>query len=103
MSNTEWMATGRRKSASARVRIKPGTGNITVNKLKVEEYFGRPTAVMVLKQPLELTEMLEKFDVHVNVVGGGRADRLAPSVTASHARSRSSTPSFAPRSSEPAS
>lgn len=73
MSNTEWMATGRRKSASARVRIKPGTGNITVNKLKVEEYFGRPTAVMVLKQPLELTEMLEKFDVHVNVVGGGKS------------------------------
>lgn len=73
MANTEWNATGRRKSASARVRIQPGSGNITVNKLKVDEYFGRPTAVMVLKQPLELTETLEKFDVHVNVAGGGKS------------------------------
>ncbi|MFT4704938.1 MAG: small subunit ribosomal protein S9 [Bradymonadia bacterium] len=53
--------------------MSPGTGNIVVNKLPVEEYFTRPTSVMVLKQPLELTEALEKFDFAVNVRGGGKS------------------------------
>jgi small subunit ribosomal protein S9 len=73
MSIQENLATGRRKSASARVRLRPGSGNIVVNKLPVEDYFTRPTSVMVLRQPLELTEMAEKFDIHVNVVGGGKS------------------------------
>lgn len=73
MSIQENLATGRRKSASARVRLRPGSGNIVVNKLPVEDYFTRPTSVMVLRQPLELTETAEKFDIHVNVVGGGKS------------------------------
>lgn len=73
MAIQENLATGRRKSASARVRIRPGSGNIIVNKLPVEQYFTRPTSVMVLRQPLELTEMADKFDIHVNVSGGGKS------------------------------
>jgi small subunit ribosomal protein S9 len=69
--STEFRATGRRKSASARVRLRPGTGEIIVNKREVSEYFGRPTAVMVLKQPLEACEVQGQFDVFVNVAGGG--------------------------------
>lgn len=69
---TEWLATGRRKKASARIRLRPGSGNITVNGLDVDEYFGRPTSVMILKSPLVLTEVAEKFDIVVNVSGGGK-------------------------------
>ena len=72
MAVQEWTATGRRKGASARVRLRLGTGQIFVNKLPVEEYFGRPTSVMVLKQPLVTSELDEKFDIHVNVKGGGK-------------------------------
>ncbi len=64
-------STGRRKTSSARVYLKKGTGNITINKRPIEEYFGRETARMVVRQPLETVEMLEQFDVNVNVVGGG--------------------------------
>ncbi|OAJ34978.1 30S ribosomal protein S9 [Piscirickettsia salmonis] len=63
--------TGRRKSSTARVFVRPGTGNITVNKRSLDEYFGRETARMVVRQPLELAEMTEKFDVYVTVSGGG--------------------------------
>jgi len=69
--STEFRAIGRRKSATARVRIRPGSGQIVVNKREVAEYFGRPTAVMVLRQPLVATELGEKYDVFVNVRGGG--------------------------------
>lgn len=69
---TEWLATGRRKKSSARVRLRPGSGNITVNGHNVDEYFGRPTSVMILKAPLELTEVGDKFDILVNVSGGGK-------------------------------
>lgn len=69
---TEWLATGRRKKASARIRLRPGSGNVTVNGLDVDAYFGRPTSVMILKSPLVLTEVAEKFDVVVNVRGGGK-------------------------------
>jgi len=72
MSTTEWSATGRRKSATARVRIRPGSGQIVVNKQEVEAYFSRPTAVMILRQPLEATQLSEKFDIFVNVRGGGK-------------------------------
>jgi len=68
---TQYYGTGRRKTSTARVFLRPGTGSIVVNKKPVDEYFGRETARMVVRQPLELTESLEKFDVIVNVVGGG--------------------------------
>ncbi len=63
--------TGRRKSSSARVYLKPGTGQIVVNKRPLDQYFGRETARMVVRQPLETTNMLNSVDVVVNVAGGG--------------------------------
>jgi len=66
-------ATGKRKTASARVWIKPGSGVITVNKRKFEDYFVRETSQMIAKQPLELIEVVDQFDVFVNVRGGGTA------------------------------
>ena len=65
--------TGRRKSATARVFIKPGTGEITVNKRRFEDYFQNETHRMVIRQPLHLTDSVGKFDIHVNVDGGGPA------------------------------
>lgn len=65
--------TGRRKSATARVYIRPGTGEITVNKRKFEDYFQNETHRMVIRQPLHLTDSVNKFDVLVNVDGGGVA------------------------------
>ena len=65
--------TGRRKSSVARVFIKKGTGQITVNGKPVEQYFGRQTSIMIVKQPLALTNNLETFDVQVNVNGGGES------------------------------
>ncbi|RME49301.1 MAG: 30S ribosomal protein S9 [Deltaproteobacteria bacterium] len=66
-----YYATGRRKTSVARVWIWPGSGKMTVNKRPVEEYFTRETAKMILKQPFEITDTLNKFDVMVNVRGGG--------------------------------
>jgi small subunit ribosomal protein S9 len=65
--------TGRRKSATARVFIKPGTGEITVNKRKFEDYFINEVHRMVIRQPLHLTDSVGKFDILVNVDGGGPA------------------------------
>lgn len=74
MSNiTEWYATGRRKTASARVRLRPGSGKIIVNGEEVDAYFGRPVSVMILREPLVLTEMTERFDLIVRVSGGGKS------------------------------
>jgi len=64
-------ATGRRKESVARVRIKPGSGNITINGRTLEEYFGRKTSQVVVKQPLALTNTEDRFDVLANVKGGG--------------------------------
>jgi small subunit ribosomal protein S9 len=64
-------ATGRRKTAVARVRLVPGNGAITINKRSIDDYFGRPTLRMIVNQPLELTSTKGNFDVKVNVVGGG--------------------------------
>ncbi len=66
-----YYATGKRKSSIARVWIKPGTGVITVNTKTLDQYFGRETSKMVVKQPLELTENVGKFDIFVTVKGGG--------------------------------
>ncbi len=67
----QFYGTGRRKSAVARVYIKPGKGNITVNKRELDDYFGLETLKTIVRQPLVATETLEKFDVKVNVRGGG--------------------------------
>jgi small subunit ribosomal protein S9 len=64
-------ATGRRKVSIARVRMKPGTGEFSVNDRTLDQYFGRETSKMILKQPLEVVEQLGKVDITVNVCGGG--------------------------------
>ncbi|MDO4564657.1 MAG: 30S ribosomal protein S9 [Clostridia bacterium] len=71
MAKTAYMATGRRKKSVARVRLLPGSGKITVNKRDVEEYFGMETLKMIVRAPLVLTNNLQKYDVSVNVYGGG--------------------------------
>jgi small subunit ribosomal protein S9 len=64
-------ATGRRKQSIARVRLKPGTGEFEVNARTLDQYFGRATSKMILKQPLEVVEQLGKVDITINVCGGG--------------------------------
>ena len=71
MAQQHYYGTGRRKSAVARVFAKSGNGRILVNNKPVEEYFGRKTDQMVVRQPLELVSLLEKLDVTVTVTGGG--------------------------------
>ena len=71
MSSDIHYATGRRKTSSARVYLKKGNGNIVVNDRKLDEYFGRKVAQMLVKQPLELVELSEKIDLDVKVKGGG--------------------------------
>jgi len=66
-----YLGTGRRKSSTARVRLQSGSGSITVNQRPLDEYFGRETARMIVRQPLALLDMLESFDINVNVQGGG--------------------------------
>ena len=71
MSADIFYATGRRKTSSARVYLKSGNGNITVNNRKLDEYFGRKVAQMLVMQPLELVDLSGKVDLDVNVKGGG--------------------------------
>lgn len=71
MAAKSFYGTGKRKSSIARVWLRPGAGSITVNKKTLDEYFGRETSKMVIKQPLELTENVGKFDIYVTVSGGG--------------------------------
>jgi len=66
-----YYATGRRKSSTARVFMKLGSGKLTINTRSIEEYFGRETSRMVVRQPLELVEMLDKVDLNITVRGGG--------------------------------
>ena len=70
-TTVQYYGTGRRKDSVARVYLRPGEGNILVNKRPLEEYFGRDTLKMILRQPLEITDSLKKFDIIVNVHGGG--------------------------------
>ena len=63
--------TGRRKSSTARVFLRPGSGNIVINTKSLQDYFGRETSRMVVRQPLELVEMTDKFDLFITVRGGG--------------------------------
>ncbi len=71
MSTQPNYGTGRRKTSSARVFLRPGNGKITVNGRSLEEFFGRRTGQMIVKQPLELTKTTDRFDVEVTVEGGG--------------------------------
>ena len=71
MSETFYYGTGRRKTSTARVFLTPGKGDIVVNKKPLDVFFGRKTAQMIVRQPLELTELGGKFDVNVTVRGGG--------------------------------
>ena len=70
-TTVQYYGTGRRKDSVARVYLRPGKGEIVVNKRPVEDYFGRETLKMVLRQPLELTESLDQFYIFINVHGGG--------------------------------
>ncbi len=71
MAEEVFVATGKRKNAIARVRLKTGTGQITVNGRNAPEYFCRMTSILIVEQPMELTEMMGKVDVIANVNGGG--------------------------------
>ncbi|MEM7610818.1 MAG: 30S ribosomal protein S9 [Pseudomonadota bacterium] len=71
MATASYYGTGRRKTSTARVYVRPGNGSITVNQKPLDEFFGRQTARMIVRQPLELTERTDSFDVTVTVTGGG--------------------------------
>jgi small subunit ribosomal protein S9 len=73
MADKQYYSTGRRKSSTARVFMKSGSGNITVNARALDEYFGRETARMVVRQPLGVVDMLKNFDFNVTVKGGGNS------------------------------
>ncbi len=79
-------ATGRRKQAVARVWMQPGSGKIVINRRDIDDYFGRATSKMILRQPLELTETTNRYDIFVNVAGGGlsgQADAIQHGITRS--------------------
>ncbi|MEX0622312.1 30S ribosomal protein S9 [Saccharospirillum sp.] len=67
----QYYGTGRRKTSAARVYLRPGTGQISVNKRPLDVYFGRETSRMIVRQPLELVELTDKFDIIISVAGGG--------------------------------
>ena len=71
MANAKYYGTGRRKSSIARVYLVPGTGKVTINKRDMDQYFGLETLKLIVRQPLNLTETADKFDVIVTVRGGG--------------------------------
>ena len=81
MAVTKYYGTGKRKSSIARVWLTPGTGIITVNTKTIDAYFGRETSKMVIRQPLELTENVNKFDIYVTVKGGGDSGQAPLTVT----------------------
>ncbi len=72
MAMTEqYYGTGRRKTSTARVYLRPGTGSVTINGKSLDDFFGRPTSRMVVNQALAAVDMADKFDINVNVAGGG--------------------------------
>jgi small subunit ribosomal protein S9 len=73
VSQTQYYGTGRRKTAAARVYLRPGAGDVKVNGRTLDSYFPNEVLKMVIKQPLQLTETAERFDIHVTVAGGGSA------------------------------
>ena len=73
MAEIQYYGTGRRKTSTARVYLRPGSGDVQVNKKAFEQYFPNETLRMIIRQPLQLTETTNKFDIYVNVAGGGPA------------------------------
>ena len=73
MADIQYYGTGRRKTSTARVYLRPGTGNIVVNRREFNSYFPNEALQMIIRQPLTLTESVDKFDILVNVAGGGQA------------------------------
>ena len=73
MADNQYYSTGRRKTSTARVFMKSGSGNITVNKRALDEYFGRETARMIIRQPLQVVDSLDNFDFNITVSGGGNS------------------------------
>ncbi|PAV26057.1 SSU ribosomal protein S9P [Tamilnaduibacter salinus] len=71
MSVAQNYGTGRRKNSTARVFIKPGSGEITINDRPIEDFFGRDTLRMIVRQPLEVTDSMDRFDIRITVEGGG--------------------------------
>ena len=71
MAAQTYYSTGRRKSSTARVFLKKGKGNITINARTLDQYFGRETGRMIVRQPLETIEMIDNFDINITVCGGG--------------------------------
>ena len=71
MANIQYMGTGRRKTSVARVRLLPGNGNININNRDIEEYFNYDTLKVLVREPLLITDTIDKYDVFVNVSGGG--------------------------------
>ena len=97
IKTNEFLGTGRRKTAIARVRLATGTGKIMINDRPFENYFPLDTQRATVSQPLTLTGTADKLDVRVNVIGGGPNGRPARCATASPARCSSSTPPCARR------
>jgi small subunit ribosomal protein S9 len=73
VAEIQYYGTGRRKSATARVYLRPGAGEVRINKKAFEQYFPNETLRMIIRQPLQLTETVNKFDILINVMGGGPA------------------------------
>lgn len=73
MAEIQYYGTGRRKSSTARVYLRPGAGEVKINKKAFEQYFPNETLRMIIRQPLQLTETSNKFDILINVMGGGPA------------------------------
>jgi small subunit ribosomal protein S9 len=73
VAEIQYYGTGRRKTSTARVYLRPGSGDVQVNKKAFEQYFPNETLRMIIRQPLQLTETTGKFDIYVNVAGGGPA------------------------------
>ncbi len=71
MANVQYIGTGRRKTSVARVRLLPGSGKIIINKRDIDDYFDFDTLKVLVREPLEITDTLDKYDVFVNVHGGG--------------------------------
>jgi small subunit ribosomal protein S9 len=71
MADSQYYGTGRRKTSTARVFLSAGSGNITINNRSIDQYFGREVARMIVRQPLELLEAGDKFDIKATVTGGG--------------------------------
>ena len=83
MALVEYYGTGRRKTSTARVHIRPGSGAITVNRRTLDNYFGNEVLKIIIKQPLSLTETVDKFDIVVTVDGGGPSGQACRSTTSS--------------------